>query len=124
MGLDQIIADCKKKCSKTLEQLYLLFSKKLFGVCLKYYSNYGDAQDNLHDGFIIIFNKIEQFTFKGSFKGWAKKVIINNELQKSIGVPYLKVINDTIVDENIEIEDENIAIDYLLQIIQELPNQY
>ena len=124
MRLDQIIAECKKKCPKAQEQLYHLFSKKLFGVCLKYSGNYADAQDNLQDGFVIIFDKIEKFNFKGSFEGWAKKVIINNALQKFRGVRYLEVINDTIVDENIEIEDENIAIDYLLQIIQELPDQY
>jgi RNA polymerase sigma-70 factor (ECF subfamily) len=29
-----------------------------------------------------------------------------------------------IIEENVEIEDENISIDYLLQIIQELPDQY
>ena len=124
MGLDQIIADCKKKCPKAQEQLYHLFSKKLFGVCLKYSSNYADAQDNLQDGFILIFDKIEQFTFKGSFEGWAKKVIINNALQKFRGVRYMEVVNEAIFEENIEIEDENISIDYLLQIIQELPDQY
>jgi RNA polymerase sigma-70 factor (ECF subfamily) len=50
-----------------------LFSKKLFGVCLKYSSNYADAQDNLQDGFILIFDKIEQFTFKGSLKVGQRK---------------------------------------------------
>lgn len=124
MGLDQIIADCKKKCPKAQEQLYHLFSKKLFGVCLKYSSNFADAQDNLQDGFILIFDKIEQFTFKGSFEGWAKKVMINNALQKFRGVRYMEVINEAITEENVEIEDENISIDYLLQIIQELPDQY
>jgi hypothetical protein len=31
---------------------------------------------------LCILEKIEQFTGKGSFEGWAKRVIINNALQK------------------------------------------
>ena len=67
MGLDQFIADCKKNCPKAQERLYQLFSKKLFGICLKYSINYADAEDNLQDGFLLIFDKIKQFNFKGSF---------------------------------------------------------
>ncbi|TRX07368.1 RNA polymerase sigma factor [Flavobacterium gawalongense] len=124
MGLDQIINDCKKNYPKAQEQLYQLFAKKFFGVCLKYSSNYADAQDNLQDGFLIIFRKIEQFSGKGSFEGWAKRIMINNALQKYRGVRYMEVINENIPDTAIEVDDENISIDYLMQIIQELPDQY
>ena len=124
MGLDQIINQCKKNCPKAQEQLYQLFAKKFFGVCLKYSSNYADAEDNLQDGFLIIFKKIEQFNGKGSFEGWAKKILINNALQKYRGVRFLEVLNDNIAEVDLEIDDENISLDYLLQIIQELPDQY
>ena len=124
MGLDQIITDCKKNSPKAQEQLYQLYSRKFFGVCLKYSSNYADAEDNLQDGFLIIFNKIEQFNFKGSFEGWAKKILINNALQKYKGVRFLEILDDTIAEVELEIDDEKISLDYLMQIIQELPDQY
>jgi len=102
-----------------------LFSSKLFGVCLKYSSNYADAQDNLQDGFLIIFNKIEQFQFKGSFEGWAKRIMINNALQKFRGVRFLEIVNDEDFEEEVvEIDDEAISLDYLMVIIQELPDRY
>jgi RNA polymerase sigma factor (sigma-70 family) len=124
VGLDQIINDCKKNCPLAQEQLYEIFSKKLFGVCLKYSTSYPDAEDNLQDGFLIIFEKINQFNFKGSFEGWAKRIIINNALQKFRDVRFMEVIHDNIPDEEIEIDDQNLSIDYLMQIIQELPDQY
>lgn len=124
MGLDQIINDCKKNYRKAQEQLYQLFAKKFFGVCLKYSNNYADAQDNLQDGFLIIFRKIEQFSGKGSFEGWAKRILINNALQKHKGVRYMEVINENIPEEAIEVDDENVPIEYLMRIIQELPDQY
>ncbi|EIA09937.1 RNA polymerase sigma factor [Flavobacterium frigoris] len=124
MRLDQIISDCKKNNPKAQEQLYQLFSKKFFGVCLKYSSNYADAQDNLQDGFLIIFRKINQFSGKGSFEGWAKRVMINNALQKFKGVRYLELTTENIPEDDVEIDDDNVPIEYLMQIIQELPDQY
>ena len=126
MGLEQLIADCKKNDARAQEQVYKLFAPKFFGVCLKYSVNYAEAQDNLQDGFIIIFKKIEQFNFKGSFEGWAKRIMINNALQKyRTGIRFLEIVNDNIQEEDIpEIEDENITLDFLMKIIQELPDRY
>ena len=36
----------------------------------------------LHDAFITIFNKIEQYKHKGSFEGWLKRIAINTALQR------------------------------------------
>ena len=36
----------------------------------------------------------------------------------------MEVLNDNIPDVDVEIDDEEISLDYLLQIIQELPDQY
>lgn len=125
MSIDQLITDCKKNCPKAQEQVYQLFSKKLFGVCLLYSSSYVDAQDNLQDGFLIIFNKIHQFSGNGSFEGWAKRIMINTALQKFRNVRFMERVDDNIaIADEVEIEDENIPLDYLLQMIQELPDQY
>jgi len=126
VGLDQLINDCKQNNAKAQEQIYKLFAPKFFGVCLKYSANYAEAEDNLQDGFIIIFKKIEQFQFKGSFEGWAKRIMINNALQKYRNqVRFLEVVHDTVAEDAIpEIDDQDISIDYLMKIIQELPDRY
>lgn len=125
MGLEQLINDCKKNDRKAQEQLYRLFASKLFTVCLKYSRNYEEAQDNLQDGFILLFKKIEQYNFKGSFEGWAKRLMVNQSLQQYRGISYLGITNDVIAEENeIEIDEDQISIDYLMKIIQELPDRY
>jgi RNA polymerase sigma-70 factor (ECF subfamily) len=97
----------------------------LFSVCLKYSRSYSEAQDNLQDGFLLIFNKIEQFSFKGSFEGWLKRVMINHVLQQYRTQTLLRIVNEDVTKyEEIEIDDENISLDYLLKIIQELPDRY
>lgn len=125
MSIDQLISDCKKNCPKAQEQVYQLFSKKLFGVCLLYSSSYVDAQDNLQDGFLTIFKKIHQYSGSGSFEGWAKRIMINTALQKFRNVRFMERVDETIaIADEVEIEEENIPLDYLLQMIQELPDQY
>lgn len=125
MDLKQLINDCKNNNSKAQEQLYRLYSPKLFAVCLKYSRNYAEAQDNLQDGFLLIFKKIEQFSFKGSFDGWIKRVMINNILQQYRNQTFLSLVNEDIAEDyEVEIEDDNISMDYLLKIIQELPDRY
>lgn len=125
MDLNQLINDCKNNDRKAQEQLYRLYAPKLFAVCLKYSRNYTEAQDNLQDGFILIFKKIEQYSYRGSFDGWLKRVMINNVLQQYRTQTFLSVANDDLPDDaEIEIDDENISLDYLLKIIQELPDRY
>ena len=125
MDINQLINDCKKKDRKAQEQLYRLYSSKLFAVCLKYSRNYTEAQDNLQDGFLLIFNKIDQFSFKGSFDGWLKRVMINNVLQQYRTQTFLSLVNEDIQeDAEFEIDDDDISLDYLLKIIQELPDRY
>jgi len=125
LDLKQLINDCKNNNRKAQEQLYRLYSTKLFAVCLKYSRNYTEAQDNLQDGFLIIFNKIDQFSFKGSFDGWLKRIMINNVLQQYRNQTFLSLVNEEVeADYEIELDDENISLEYLLKIIQELPDRY
>lgn len=124
MSLPTLIQGCLEKNTKAQEQLYQLYAGKLFSVCLKYSRNYAEAEDNLQDGFLIIFDKIGQYKFTGSFDGWAKRIMINNVLQQYRKTPFLELVNDVVDDASIEIDDENVSLDFLLKIIQELPDRY
>ncbi|PZR23223.1 MAG: RNA polymerase subunit sigma-70 [Flavobacterium psychrophilum] len=125
MGLDQLIKDCQSNSIRAQEQLYKLLAPKMFAACLKYSRNRADAEDNLQDGFLLIFQKIGQFQFKGSFEGWAKRVMINNVLQKYRSEGIFELVSENIPDvADVEIESESISMDYLVGIIQELPDRY
>lgn len=124
MSLEQLIHDCKKNDIKAQEQLYRQFAPKMFSVCLKYSRNYAEAQDNLQDGFLLVFEKINSFEFKGSFDGWIKRVMVNQALQQYRNKSFLSPIDEDIAEEvEVEIED-GVSIDFLMKIIQELPDRY
>ena len=127
MTLEQIISGCQKNEPKAQEQLYGLYAKKLFGICMKYAPNIADAEDNLQDGFMQIYKTIIHYKNQGSFEGWAKRIMITTALQKFRKNKHLEIITNEITDfEDVEVElsDNEISIDYLLQLIRELPERY
>ena len=103
-----------------------MYAGKLFALCLKYAQNYEDAEDILQDSFILAFKKIEQYKSEGSFEGWIRRITINVALQKYRDRKKLQIVrNDAIESEVlIELEDEEMDSDFLLELIQQLPNQY
>jgi len=125
LSLDQLIYNCKKQDIKAQEQLYRLYANKLFAVCLKYSSSYQQAEDNLQDGFMTIFDKIKQYQDKGSFEGWMKRIMINTTLQKYRKQTVFEIFNeDHLKEPALEIDEDEVCVDYLLEIIQELPDRY
>lgn len=125
MSQEELILDCKKGDRKAQEQLYHNYSGILYGICLKYSNNKTEAEDNLHDSFMTIYEKISQFSSKGSFEGWMKRITVNTVLQKYRKEEYLSVVNENTQEEIvIDNEDNNIPLQTLLGYIQELPNKY
>ncbi len=125
MSLDELITKCIKKDAKAQEQLYRRYANTLFSVSLKYARNYTEAEDILQDGFITIFDKIGQFKNKGSFEGWLKRIVINTALQRYRKQRVFNIVNEEQLEqEDVLVDEEDVSLQFLLQIVQELPDRY
>jgi RNA polymerase sigma-70 factor (ECF subfamily) len=128
--LQALIQKCVKQDREGQRELYMLLSPVLYGICLKYMKSKTEADDVFQDAFIILFQKIGQYKYKGSFEGWAKRIFINEALevlrkkQRRLHV----AIEDS--DLNITVKErgneQNMMIpkDDLLKHIQQLPDNY
>ncbi len=125
MTLQQLIEECKRRNAKAQEALYKQYSRVLFGICLKYSPNRVEAEDSLQDAFITIYNRIEQYQGKGSFEGWMKRITVNTVLQKYRKKRVFDISNEEkLEDAEVEVETTQVPLDFLLKIIQELPDRY
>ncbi|MGY5355399.1 RNA polymerase sigma factor [Wenyingzhuangia sp. IMCC45467] len=125
MDIKKLIKECQQNKTQSQSKLYELFAAKLYAVCYKYSRNQQEAEDTLHDGFITILKKINQYQHKGSFEGWMKRIVINTALEKYRKEKVFPLISEEIEDDvTIEIDEENTSIDELLNHIQKLPNRY
>lgn len=123
----ELIDKCVRQDRKAQEALYEIYKKPLFLLCMKYCQNQKEAEDNLHDAFIEIFSSIKNFKQLGSFEGWMKRITINKAITKyksSFATKPLESAIYPVSDQEIEIEADFPSIEYILESIQELPNQY
>jgi len=99
----------------------------MFGLCLQYADNYDDAKDILQDGFIKIFQKLDQFQHRGSFEGWIRRIMINTALERYRSQLHLYPITESVMSKDDflyeEIFDKMSAND-LIKMVQELPPRY
>jgi len=126
LTLDKLILKCKKQDSKAQGALYKRYSGVLFSICLRYSPNKTEAEDNLQDAFLTIFKKIEQYKGKGSFEGWIKRITVNTVLQKYRKQRVYNIEDEAQIEQedDVTVETETIPLDFLLKIIQELPDRY
>jgi len=125
---EELIADCIAGRRKSQELLYAHFSPKMFGICLRYASDYHSAEDILQDGFIKAFNNLHRFRNEGSFEGWLKRIFVNTSIEH-----YRKNLQRrqiTTIDHAESIEQvattplDNLAKDELLGLVQKLSPGY
>lgn len=120
---------CIKNDRKAQELLYRTLASKMLAVCIRYTNNDRDeAQDILQEGFIKVFNNVQNFRGEGSLEGWIRRIMVHAAIsryrkQKSmiltedIGEDYDQFYTGYYHNQNLEIKE-------LLRLIQELPDNY
>jgi len=73
-----IVEQCKKGNPQAQFELYKLYSKAMYNVCLRMVKNDLDAEDILQTSFIDIFTKLDTFQFQSSIGAWIKRIVLNN----------------------------------------------
>ena len=59
------------------QHIYEAFASKMLLAIRRYIPGEQEALDVLQDGFIKVFRNIGGFTFKGSFEGWMRRIMVN-----------------------------------------------
>ena len=122
---DDLARAVQRQDPKAQTRLYEKFSSKMLAVCTRYVGDKMEAEDVMIDGFMRIFDKIDQFTFQGSFEGWIRKIMVNEALMyvrsKKMIIVDLEYVTEETSDSSFSTDLE--AAD-LMKIIEELPVGY
>ena len=73
---------CKNKDRNAQRKLYEEYAGRFFVACKRYLKNDEDAEEVLADAFYIIFTKLDHLKDFQVFEAWAKKIVVNQCLQK------------------------------------------
>ncbi|MGQ7868314.1 RNA polymerase sigma factor [Sunxiuqinia sp. sy24] len=125
--LRQVIIDSAAGKAKAQAELYRYLAPKMYGVCLRYSKDKTEAEDNLQEGFLKVFEKIGSFRHEGSFEGWVRRIMVNASLERYRKNHLMHPVEDMGVYDGPELNDQiisQISAQDLMKIIQELPPRY
>lgn len=79
--IEELIKRCKAGERKAQELLYKQFASKMLGVCNRYATDRMEAEDMLQNGFIKVFQKLEDYRGDGSFEGWVRRIMVHSSIE-------------------------------------------
>jgi RNA polymerase sigma-70 factor (ECF subfamily) len=125
-ALDTLVERCRKNDSKAQYALYELLSPKMLGVCRRYVKSLEEAEEVLSNGFIKVFNKIEDYRGDGPFEGWVRRIMVHESInyiryKKNI---FVEMQPEWLPEDTHNPITEGFAAEALLQLIDDLPTGY
>ena len=123
-----ILKACLNGDARAQGRFYEMYADRLYGICLRYANDEDEAKDILQEGFIKIFEKLKQYSNKGSLEGWMRKIIVNTALERIRRENRFMLVEDDTFMEYDRYRYEHILEELgekdLLEMIQELSPQY
>ena len=122
-----LLKGCIQGRREAQQQLYNLFSSKMFGVCLRYAKDHHNAEDLLQDGFVKVFKNISKFRGEGSFEGWMRRIFVNTAIEQYRKGNHLYPVLDSEMPEVHHVDNkalENLAVRDLLDMVNKLSPGY
>ena len=73
-----LVERCRTGSSRAQYELYKLYSKSMYNVCMRMLDDTAEAEDILQESFIDAFDKMDSFRNDSTFGAWFKRIIVNN----------------------------------------------
>lgn len=123
----QLIVALKRGESRAHKVVYERFAGKMLAVCTRYCANRDDAEEVMLDGFMRVFEKIEQFREEGSFEGWIRRIMVTESLmflRKAKQWRQEVPIDEVTVEPDYEWANTAVNENDLMRLVNQLPDGY
>lgn len=110
----EIIDQCREGSQKAQFQLYKLYYKPMYSICMRIINNETEAEDVMQEAFLNAFSKIDTYKGEVSFGAWLKKIVINRSLdhlkQRKVKFEEISEKTNQIIDYQMEIKEVNMQV--------------
>jgi RNA polymerase sigma factor (sigma-70 family) len=79
--IEELLKRCRSGERKAQELLYKQLASKMLGVCMRYATDKMEAEDMLQNGFIRVFQKLNDYRGDGSFEGWVRRIMVHSSIE-------------------------------------------
>ncbi|MFC2113220.1 RNA polymerase sigma factor [Bacteroidota bacterium] len=125
----EIIELSKEGNPKAQYQLYKLYSKAMFNICVRMLNSREEAEDLLQESFTDAFMKLNSFRYESSFGAWLKRIVINkciNSIQKKkVDLVYPeRQAEPEFVEEKVDYGQIELDVRRIHDAMEQLPDGY
>lgn len=123
----EMVEGCQKRDAKIQKYVFEKFYGLMMGVCMRYAPNREEARDMLQEGFVKIFDKVDQCDTNYSFIGWMKRVMVNNAIDQYRRDARMPQSDNELVLENESVDADvfsGMGYEEIIRLIQRLPKGY
>ena len=76
-NLGELLDACRKGDHKAQFQIYRLYYKTMFNICLAIINDPGEAEDIMQESFLKAFEAIETYNGSENFDNWLGRMVLN-----------------------------------------------
>lgn len=130
----ELVERCKLGERSAQYQLYKLYSKAMFNVCMRVLNQAEEAEDVLQDAFVDAFSHLHQFRQQSTFGAWLKQIVLNKAISQLrsrkaqwVDIETLQNGQDEYEPEDTnhsDQEDVELSVERVRQALLELPAGY
>ena len=119
-----LIEECRNGNKEALSLFYTRFAPKMSGVINRYVKDKKDAEDILHDGFIIAYTRLESLRDGNRVDYWLATIMKNLSLQFLQSQDVTGILEDLPEIEDAADIDDIIDMDVIDSLVSKLPTGY
>ena len=121
-----LVEQCRKGDTKAQFELYKVYYRPMYSICLRMVGNTVEAEDVMQEAFLKAFTKIDTYEGVVSFGAWLKKIVINRSLDhlKKRKVKFEELNEKIPNEEPVTLVISEIKMEQLKKAIQRLPDGY
>ena len=124
----EIVEQCQSGNRQAQFELYRLYSKAMYNLCLRMMKSEMSAEDMLQKSFTQVFMKIHTFRFESSVGAWIKRITVNNCInqmkKKRLEIQELDDRFHHIPEPEADDTDCALSIDMVNAAMMQLPDGY
>ncbi len=123
-----VIEKCRKGNARAQYELYRLYARSMYNICLRMMQTREGAEDMLQEAFSDAFGKLETFRFDSGFGSWLKRIVINNCINEiNRRKTDLEFFDDMMMFENEDEADERdyehqLSVESIRKAMEQLPD--
>jgi len=122
----RLLKQCLRGNYDAQRELYNRYSGEMLSVCRRYTQNLEDAEEVLSNGFIKVFQRLDQYRGEGALGAWIRKIMVREALnfiryQKNL---FIEVEDERRQEFGHSSMSEHYDAEHLMRMIEELPTGY